>query len=121
MSLPYHIIIADDDDSITRLLVRVLTRIYPTAVLSTVGDGPDALAVYAQRGADLLITNNRMPTMSGLDLIRALRAGGATLPILMISGTADEPRAMAAGATQFLAKPFLVGQLEQVVTGVLRP
>lgn len=121
MSAAYHIIIADDDDSITRLLVRALTRVYPTAILSAVRDGPDALALYAQRGADLLITNNHMPTMSGLDLIQALRAGGATLPILMISGTADEPGAMAAGATRFLAKPFLVAQLEQVVTGVLRP
>ena len=60
-------------------------------------------------GAGCLVTDVRMPDMSGLDLLRALRAAEATLPVIVITGHGDVPMAVAAmkeGACDFFEKPF---------------
>ncbi|GAB4450347.1 MAG: hypothetical protein OHK0015_55590 [Chloroflexi bacterium OHK40] len=115
-----HVIIADDDDSVRSLVARVVGRTYRSVQLSLVNDGADALQVFDQRGADLVITNNQMLTMHGMDLIHALRTRSATVPILMLSAdrTIAGP-ALAAGATQFLLKPFRVPELRQTLLGLL--
>jgi len=68
-----------------------------------------------------LLTNNLMPGITGLELIRILRARQATLPILMVSASAFEQQALAAGATRFLAKPFSVPNLLLALTSLLPP
>ncbi|MBC8075610.1 MAG: response regulator [Chloroflexales bacterium] len=103
-------------------MARIVVRIYAAVDVSAVSTGTYALAVYTQRGADLLITDNRMPGLNGLDLIRVLRGQQATLPIIMVAGNGTtEPLAYAAGATAFVAKPFTVQQLVQLLTQVLPP
>ena len=55
------------------------------------------------------MTDVRMPDMSGLDLLRALRAAEATLPVIVITGHGDVAmavRALKQGAADFLEKPF---------------
>lgn len=56
-----------------------------------------------------LVTDIRMPGMNGLDLQEHLRAAGFTLPIIVLTGHGDVPaavRALKAGATDFVEKPF---------------
>lgn len=118
----YHIIVADPTDVVRELLVRVLVSIYPRSDISSVPDGAQALQVYNQRGADLLITSYTLPAISGLDLVRMLRARQATLPILLLAADASiEAVALLAGATVFLVKPFDVTNLRRVVTSLLAP
>jgi CheY-like chemotaxis protein len=119
----YHIIIADDNDGVRAVIARVVVRSYPSVHISATRDGQDALDLYDQRGADLLITNNDMPRLSGLQLIEALRVHRqATLPIVMVSADATiAPRAHALGVTRFVAKPFTLGQLAQVLRSLLPP
>lgn len=122
MRPPYHIIIADDDDGIRAVVARVVVRLYANVYVSAVRDGADALMVYGQRGADLVITNNDMPHLNGLDLVHILRSRQVTIPIVMISGDVGiEQQALATGVTEFLAKPFSVTQLAQVLTRLLAP
>lgn len=122
MPVAYHVIIADDDATIRSLIARVVARTYALVTISVVPDGRDALRVYQQHGADLVITNYEMPVLSGLSLIEQLRALNATLPIIMVSAHPSvEPRARALGATHFLLKPFTITQLLQVLTSVLPP
>jgi CheY-like chemotaxis protein len=122
MAAVYHIIIADDDAAIRSLIVRVVVHTYPRAMTSAVSDGLDALLIYQQHGADLVITNHEMPVLSGLSLIERLRVLSATLPIIMISAHPSvEPLAQAVGVTAFLAKPFLIAQFVQILTSVLAP
>src|SRR3712207_3950138 len=64
MSPPYHVIVADDDDGVRAFIARVVVRTYPAVTLSAVRDGLDALLLFDQRGADLLITNNDMPRLN---------------------------------------------------------
>ncbi len=119
----FHVIIADDDDAIRGLIARVVARTYATVTISAVTNGLDALRIYDQSSADLLITNQDMPGISGLGLVEALRVGRlATLPIVMVSADLKiEPRALALGVTRFVAKPFTLTQLAQVLTSLLPP
>lgn len=118
--IAYHIIIADDTDSIRGIVARVVARMYPAVRISAVTDGQDALDIFQSEGADLLITNNDMPRLDGITLVQRMRAISATLPIIMISGNANlAPTAMAAGVTRFVSKPFTVGQLTQVLAQLL--
>jgi two-component system response regulator YesN len=118
----YHVIIADDDEAIRSLMVRVVARTYDPVTISAVPDGLDALLIYQQRGADLVITNQEMPVLSGLSLIERLRVLSATLPIIMVSAHPSvESRAYAVGVTHFLIKPFFITQLVQILTSVRAP
>jgi two-component system, OmpR family, response regulator len=122
MSPPYHIIVADDDASVRALIVRVVALTYPSAVISAAVDGREALKIYEQQGADLLITNNAMPHLNGLDLVRTLRARQVTIPIVMVSAMPTQAvDAFAAGVTHFLPKPFTPAELIQVITSLLPP
>jgi CheY-like chemotaxis protein len=122
MTPAYHVIIADDDDDIRAVIARVVVRAYSSVTISAVSDGLDALLVYDQRSADLVITNNGMPVLSGLSLIEQLRVRSATLPIVMVSADATiEQRALALGASRFLAKPFALAQLAQTLINLLPP
>ena len=122
MSAAYHVIIADDEVSIRALIVRVVAHTYDGVIISAVSDGLDALAIYQQRGADLVITNQEMLVLSGLSLIERLRVLSTTLPIIMVSAHQSvEPRARAVGVTNFLLKPFHIAQLVEVLIGVLPP
>ena len=119
----FHVIIADDDDAIRGLIARVVARTYATVTISAVTNGLDALRIYDQSSADLLITNQDMPGISGLGLVEALRVVRlATLPIVMVSADLRiEPRALALGVTRFVAKPFTLTRLAQVLTSLLPP
>lgn len=60
-------------------------------------------------GPGVIVTDVRMPEMSGLDLVRRLKSREAALPIIMITGHGDVPlavEAMKAGVVDFLEKPF---------------
>lgn len=118
--ITYHIIIADDTDSIRGLVARVVARTYPAVRISAVADGQDALDIFQSEGADLLITNNDMPRLDGIALVQQVRAVSATLPIIMISANpAMASAALAAGVTSFVGKPFTVGQLTHELTKLL--
>ena len=100
-----HII--DDDDAIRDSLGFLLesagfaTIAYPSA--------EQFLEAAPQLSGGCIVTDLRMPGVSGLDLTRQLRGMRVALPIIMITGHGDVPlavEAMKAGATDFLEKPF---------------
>src|SRR2546422_11079076 len=74
-------------------------------------DGESALAKLASEAIDLVITDWAMPTMSGPDLVRAIRSSPThgKLPVLMITGIAqkeDIVQAIEAGVNGDIVKPF---------------
>jgi CheY-like chemotaxis protein len=117
-----HILIAEDHAAVRALVTTIVARMYPTCVITAVANGVEALAVYDERGADLLITDYAMPRMTGLALIQTLRAHQAIIPILVVSmNTAIAEVVLDAGANRFLPKPFSLPELQQILIDLLPP
>ena len=99
--------IVDDDDGVRQSLAFLLSsaglpvRLYDLATAF--------LAALASIQGGCLITDMRMPDMTGLELLRELRARAIGLPAIVITGHGDVPlavEAMKAGAIDFIEKPF---------------
>ena len=100
-----HVI--DDDpavrDSLSFLLetASLETRVYDSAIAF--------LEALPDVTSGCVVTDVRMPEMTGIELVKRLKAQGFTLPIIMITGHADVPlavEAMKAGVADFIEKPF---------------
>lgn len=103
------VLIVDDHAGIRELLARVL-KAAGTAYVREAADGPSALALLAERTAGLILVDQHMPGMSGVEFVRQVRGAreGAAVPIIMLSGTEDDALAAAAhaaGANAVLVKP----------------
>lgn len=113
--MSYHIILVEDELDVRDFLLRALTRFQPHAAISTASNGAEALAVFQARGADLIISDHRMPVKSGLELLQDIRVV-SQVPFVLISADATVERAaIAAGVSEFLAKPLSIAQLRAVV------
>lgn len=105
------ILVVDDDADVLRTLGRMLHRAGYRRV-TTSGDAAAVMALAQETEPDLLLLDYHLPGLTGATLLEELRltAGPqAYLPVLIISGdpTAQvRQRALAAGATDFVAKPF---------------
>jgi DNA-binding NtrC family response regulator len=109
------ILIVDDEERILRSLSRALRDEGYEVV--TCSRSPEARALLAKRGFDLLLVDNRMPELGGLELIRELvgsTPGGERPQILMMTAHATVESAIEAmklGAYDYLQKPFEVDEL----------
>jgi two-component system, cell cycle sensor histidine kinase and response regulator CckA len=102
------VLLVDDDAAVRYVAARILeTAGYRVLIAS---DGPEALAIHAQHGAsiDVLITDMVMPTMTGTAVTEALRAERPHLPVVLMSGLADDAMAsgIAGDPVMILRKPF---------------
>ncbi len=119
-----HVLVVDDDPVVADLVAFRLGRM--GLEVSVESDGEAGLAAARQLRPDLVVLDWMMPRMNGLEVCRALRedpdAGLAATPVLLLTAKAQEPdleRGFAAGATDFVAKPFSTGQLVSRVTAAL--
>lgn len=107
-----RIVIADDDPTMCQALNEALsTAGYQTFACP---NGEEAERVIQQQGADLVISDVRMPGLSGLDLLKR----SEKVPFIMISGHATVPEAVEAmkmGAYDFVVKPFSYREILSLV------
>lgn len=104
---PRIVALIDDDESIRRALTRRLRA--AGLVVEAFATAQDFLDRAPQAAVGCVVTDLRMPGMSGLDLQAALAERDGDVPIVFISGHGDVATgvaAMRAGAVHFLAKPF---------------
>jgi two-component system cell cycle response regulator DivK len=99
-----------EDNEYNRKIVRQLLK-KTTYRLREATDGEAALVMVREEAPDLVLMDVQLPKMSGLDVTRALRGDPATasIPIIVVTSFAlsgDDQRAMAAGASAYLAKPY---------------
>jgi CheY-like chemotaxis protein len=116
------ILIAEDELDIAENLVALLTAKGHRA--SAVADGAEALARARKDPPDLLLLDVMLPRMSGHDVCRMLRADPKTakLKIVMVTGLGrggDVEEAFAAGADDYLIKPFDSERLFKKIAKVL--
>jgi len=112
-------ILAVDDSGSLRQMLSFSLKAAGYGVIEAV-DGQDGLNKAKQQQVDMVLTDQNMPGMDGLSLIKALRAmkNYQNVPILMLTTeSGDDMKAMgrAAGANGWLVKPFDPARLTEVV------
>lgn len=116
-------VLAVDDSASIRQMVSFTLKSAGYDVVEAV-DGMDGLEKAKAKGVNLVLTDQNMPRMDGLTLIRALRSlpQYKSTPILMLtteSSDAMKQQGRAAGATGWLVKPFDPQKLLEVVKKVI--
>ena len=121
-----HVLVVDDDPVIADLVAFRLGRLGLQISVET--DGEAGLAATRELRPDLVVLDWMMPRMNGLEVCRALRADTdpalARTPVVLLTAKAQEPdleRGFAAGATDFVTKPFSTRELVSRVTAALPP
>lgn len=117
-----RILVIDDENNI-RMMVR-LTLQHVGHTVEVAADGQEGLTRFSDgSGWDLILLDQRMPFMEGLDVLRQIRYQDPLVKIIMITafGTIDlAVEAMKAGATDFLRKPFTGDILRGAVQSALK-
>ena len=118
-----HVLVADDDAWILRMVATVLEKRGYT--VETAVDGEEALRRALARTPDLLITDVMMPKLDGWSLVRQLRSRNelAMLPVIFLTALSaedDRIRGFRLGADDYVTKPFRFEELDLRVAKTLR-
>jgi len=114
------VLVVDDEESMRRLLVTVLSRHQYDVIAASTGE--EALNRAAEHSPELVILDLLLPDMSGLEVCKKLRSWRA-VPILVVSGREEEHIKIAAldlGADDYITKPFPTGELLARIRALLR-
>src|SRR5256885_17058487 len=120
MAEPATLLVADDDPGLRESLERTLTREGYRVVPAS--DGRAARGRVQAGGVDLIVTDLRMPGLTGLELLRAAKAIRPDVDVILLTafGTVEEAvKAMKDGAYDFLTKPFRREQLLKLISKAL--
>ena len=113
------------DQLVFRQVAREVVAATPGfEMLGEAASGEHTLEVVDRLQPDLVLLDVRMPEMSGIEVCRELRAGslGSTVPIIMLTARArpqDLEQGFAAGATEYIVKPFSTRDLQDRVEAAL--
>ena len=118
---PHRILVVDADSDVRLLYTEVLVR--PGYQVDAAEDGAAGWEAIQANNYNLLITENDMPKLTGVELVRKLRSARMTVPVLMAARrlpthelVQNPPLQLAA----LLPKPFYISELLQTVRAVLR-
>ncbi len=116
----FRVLIVDDEKSMREFLSIVLNKEgYNVAVAS---HGPEALSLIDKEIYDLVISDIKMPGLSGLDLLKAVKAVSPSTIVLMMTAFASTETAVEAmreGAYDYLTKPFKIDEVKVLVKNAL--
>src|ERR1051325_2974168 len=116
-----RILIVEDDESITLgLQMNLEAEGYRVTVAM---DGEEGLTQALGGAFDLIVLDVMLPRMNGFELVRALRAKGQMLPVIMLSARGEEMdkvMGLELGAEDYITKPFGLAELWARVRAVLR-
>ena len=111
-----RILVVDDEEQMREIISQFLTKLGYQAVSAS--NGRDALATFREQSFDLVLSDVRMPGLTGLQLLKAIKELSPKTPVVLISGYADIEivvEALKAGAENFLPKPVKMNFLAKVV------
>ena len=116
-----RILIAEDDQVLADGLLRSLRNAGYS--VDQVGSGTEADAALALHEFDLLILDLGLPRLHGLEVLRKLRARGASVPVLILTAAdsvEQRVKGLDLGADDYMAKPFSLQELEARVRALTR-
>ncbi|MGI8787728.1 MAG: sigma-54-dependent transcriptional regulator, partial [Pyrinomonadaceae bacterium] len=101
------ILLADDDANLRRVLEFQLQE--AGYEVTTASDGAEALEIFTQSDFDCVITDLRMPKLSGLEFLEKIKTANSEIPVIVITAFGEVETAVAAmkiGAYDYINKPF---------------
>lgn len=116
-----RILVAEDDRSLASFLAKALGA--EQYAVDVTGDGAEAQFMALHHEYDLLILDLNLPTVSGWELLKQLRANKSALPVLVLTGRLsieDRVHGLDLGADDYLTKPFSFSELAARVRALLR-
>lgn len=119
LDLKMKVLVVDDFSTMRRILKNVLKQIGYSDI-EEAEDGNSALARLRQGGFGLVVSDWNMPNMTGLDLLKAIRADNAlnNMPVLMVTAEAKKENVMdaiKAGVNNYVVKPFTADVLKDKI------
>ncbi|MGH7359718.1 MAG: response regulator [Candidatus Rokuibacteriota bacterium] len=119
---PIRVLVVDDDEEMRSLLRRSLE--FDGHQVIERDRGTKVLKALREEAFDLVILDNRMPGLNGLDLLPTLRREFPDMPVLLVTafgGRQVASSALRLGATSYLEKPFRLAQLRDAISGLIPP
>jgi len=110
------ILIVDDGKSMRDFLKILLAKEGYEVMVA--GDGQQALSVLSENHVDMVISDIRMPGISGLELLSQIKDYSEDIPVIMITAFAspdDAVQAMKNGAYDYISKPFNIDEIKSVI------
>lgn len=120
MKLQPRILFVDDDPTAGELMLRFSQEASYSCTIFR--DPVTALKHFKSEGADLIVSDLRMPKMTGIELLHSVRELVADIPFIIITGFAnidDAIEALRLGATDFIKKPFDMDELQILIKKTL--
>lgn len=119
----YHVLIVDDHVD-QREFLQFLLNNHPTSFqITEATNGKDALALFSKETFDFIITDVKMPFLSGIEFAEALRQKNIQIPILFISGYDDfnyVKKALTLQAIDYLLKPINPAEFNQQIDSLIQ-
>ncbi|GAB6927647.1 two-component system response regulator YkoG [Paenibacillus sp. JCM 10914] len=116
-----RILIVEDEEKISRLLeIELTSEGYQVTKAFT---GPDALEAYRSREVDLILLDVMLPGMSGIELLRRIRAQDTHTAVLLLTAKGsveDKVSGLDLGANDYITKPFQIEELLARIRAALR-
>lgn len=117
-----RLLLVDDDAAFLRIMKEAIGERMPGVRVLNAGNGKEALEVLEREQVDLVVTDLRMPVMSGCDFICELRKSQPDLPVLVMSSDVepeDVQKLIGQSVRQFLEKSAALGQSAAVIIEAL--
>ena len=110
-----NILVVEDDEVLRESFQQLLSYLF--AEVDAAVDGQDALDQLAEKNYDIVLTDLRMPRMSGFQLLQEIRQQSPQQPIVVISAYEDEVlrRELVVYKVHYLSKPVILEELLKVV------
>jgi len=110
-----NVLVVEDDEALRESFQQLLSYLF--AEVDAAVDGQDALDQLAEKNYDIVLTDLRMPRMSGFQLLQEIRQQSPQQPIVVISAHEDEAlrRELAVYKVHYLSKPVILEELLKVV------
>ena len=110
-----NILVVEDDEVLRESFQQLLSYLF--AEVDVAVDGQDALDQLAEKNYDIVLTDLRMPRMSGFQLLQEIRQQSPQQPIVVISAHEDEVlrRELVVYKVHYLSKPVILEELLKVV------
>lgn len=118
------VLVVDDEVDICTMVKYALENL-GVSQIHLAGDGQDAWEIFCDANGklDLIISDWKMPKMSGLDLLKRVRARNETIPFIMLTMMSDKKHiatAAQSGVTGYVGKPFTLNDFQSHVRKILR-